>query len=70
MSNDSKLGLALVAVAALCCTAPLAVALLASGATLAVLGALWPDLTFLFGAVAALSVTAVWLVRKRRRHDP
>jgi len=66
-NNDMKMGLGGVALLALCCGAPLILALFASGVVLGGLGTVWAGgrLLWLLGG-GALVVVAVWLLVRRR----
>ena len=66
-SNDSKVGLGVVALMALCCGGPLILSLFASGAVLGALGTVWAgDRLLLLLCGGALVVAAVWLLARRR----
>jgi hypothetical protein len=67
-NNDMKMGLGVVALMALCCGAPLILALFASGVVLGGLGTVWAGgrlLLLLLGG-GALVVAAAWLLTRRR----
>jgi MerT mercuric transport protein len=67
MNSDTKMGLGVVALLALCCAGPLILSLLASGALLGALGAVWVGGRPLVLAVAAVLVGAAgWLLVRRR----
>lgn len=80
MNSDTKMSLGLVAILALCCTGPVVVSLLASGAILGAAGAMWAigRPLLLSGAVALIALGAgLWAWRSRcgrassrRRHTP
>ena len=67
MNSDTKIGVGLVGLMALCCGGPLIVSLITSGVLLGTLGALWAggELPLaLSGAV--LVVAGAWLFARRR----
>lgn len=69
MNSDTKMGLGLVALLALCCAGPVVVSLLASGAILGAAGAIWAigRPLFLSGAVALIALGAgLWAWRSAR----
>jgi hypothetical protein len=65
-NSDTKIGLGIVALMALCCGGPLVLSLLASGAVLGGLGALWSDSRLLVVPGVVLVVGALWLLLRRR----
>ncbi len=66
-NNDSKVGLGLVALMALCCGGPLILSLFASGAVLGALGAVWAGGSLLLLLVGGTRVVAAaWLLARRR----
>jgi hypothetical protein len=68
MKSDTGVALGVVAMIALCCGGPLILSLLASGALLSALAAIWPSgrVALLGGATTILVLTGVWLVARRR----
>ena len=66
MDRDSKFGLGLVALLALCCAGPLVLSLLASGAILGAISAIWvTDRPVLLSGGAVLILLAVALSARR-----
>jgi len=66
-NNDSKVGLGLVALMALCCGGPLILSLFASGSRPWPLGAVWAGGSLLLLLVGGtLVVAAAWLLARRR----
>ena len=62
MSNETKIGFGLIALAALCCAGPLVLSLLLSGAVLAALSATWAEGRPLLVASGAILVAiGAWL---------
>jgi hypothetical protein len=67
MKSDTGVALGVVAMIALCCGGPLILSLLASGALLSALAAIWPSgRVALLGGATILVLTGVWLVARRR----
>src|SRR5262252_5596592 len=64
--SDTKIGLAVVALMAVCCGGPLMLSLLASGAVLGGLGALWAGGRLLLVPGIVLVVGAIWFLSRRR----
>jgi len=71
MNGDTKIGLGLVGLLALCCGGPVIVSLITSGVLLGAVGTLWAggELPFLLGG-AVLVLAGLWLVARRRALDP
>ncbi len=65
-NSDAKIGLGVVALMAMCCGGPLILSLLASGAVLGGLGALWADSRLLVVPGVVFVVGAMWLLSRRR----
>src|SRR5579859_1192104 len=66
MTGESKLGLGLIALLALCCAGPLVLSLLATGAVLGAVGAIWAeDRPLLLGSGAIVVALGVWLLARR-----
>ena len=66
MRDDVKLGLAAVALMAVCCGGPVFLSLLASGAALGALGSVWSGGRLLLPVSGALLIAAVAWLRLRR----
>ncbi len=67
MKSDTAVALGVVAMIALCCGGPLILSLLASGALLGALAAVWSSgRVALLGGATILVLTGVWLVARRR----
>jgi hypothetical protein len=69
MTGESKLGLGLIALLAVCCAGPLVLSLLATGAVLGALSAIWvEDRPLLLGSRAiAVALAASLLARRSAR---
>jgi hypothetical protein len=65
-NSDAKVGLGVVALMAMCCGGPLILSLLASGAMLGGLSAVWADGRLLVVPGVVLVVGAMWLLSRRR----
>jgi len=70
MNGDTKIGVGLIGLVALCCGGPLIVSLITSGVLLGALGMLWAGslLPFLLGS-AIVILTGLWLFARRRAID-
>jgi len=66
MNGDTKMGVGLVALVALCCAGPLVLSLLASGAVLGALSAIWIEARpMLLAGGAVLIALGAWLLARR-----
>jgi hypothetical protein len=67
MSTDTKIGLGMVGLLAVCCGLPLIATLFASGVLLGAVGSVWAHGQLLFTVGAALLIsTGLWLLVRRR----
>ena len=67
MDSDSKFGLGLIALVALCCAGPLVLSLLATGAVLGALSAISAEgRQLLLGGGAVVVALGAWLLARRR----
>lgn len=68
MNGETKLGLGLASLLVLCCGGPLVLSLVASGAAMGAIGAVWADgRPLLLAAGALLIVISAWLLARRYR---
>ena len=68
MNSETKIGLGVVALVALCCAGPLVLSLLATGAVLGALSTIWADdRPLLLGSGAIVVALGAWLLARRRQ---